>query len=179
MLMPTALLLAGGGFPGVACAESVLGAIDRGLRSRGLPASDLCPLEPLAGSGAAHATLLASVRFDARLHVARALVIVADELDPRTLPESMAFELATRARQGGVPAFAVTARRELGPFDARMLDLQGVLEAGTVRAATAAGRRLAALAGGPVADPAPGRRSTGGASAAPRAGSRQRGRPGR
>jgi hypothetical protein len=85
------------------------------------------------------------VGFDARLHLARALVIAAAELDPGRLPASMSFELATRARQGGVPAFAVTAHDGLDRFDARILDLQAVVQVGTLRGLAAAGRRLAKL----------------------------------
>ena len=59
---------------------------------------------------------------------------------------SAAFEIATRARQAGVPAYAVTGENALGAFDARMLDLQLVLEARGPRGLAAAGRRLASLA---------------------------------
>jgi hypothetical protein len=144
-LRPSALLLAGEGFPGIGSAEEVLAAIDRGLRASGLSRSDLCPLEAPQDGGRADAALLAGVDFDARLHVARAIVIAADELDPGRLPGSMSFELATRARQGGVPAFAVTAHDGLDRFDARILDLQAVIEARTLRGLAAAGRRLARL----------------------------------
>ena len=54
------------------------------------------------------------------------------------------FEIATRARQAGVPAYAVTGENELDAFDARMLDLQVILEARTVRGLAAAGTKLAA-----------------------------------
>ena len=37
------------------------------------------------------------------------VVIVEAQLDEHTLAGSVAFEIATRARQGGVPAYAVTA----------------------------------------------------------------------
>ena len=79
----------------------------------------------------------------ARLLSARAVVIATDRLDERTLAGSLAFEVATSARQGGVPAYAVAAENELDPFDARMLDLQAILEASSTRALTAAGRKLA------------------------------------
>jgi glycerate kinase len=73
------------------------------------------------------------------------VVIAAARLDERTLAGSPAFEIAIRARQSGVPAYAVTAHNGLGAFDARMLDLQLVLEASDARALSAAGRRLAAV----------------------------------
>jgi hypothetical protein len=44
-----------------------------------------------------------------------------------------------------VPAYAVTATNRLSAFDARMLDLQVILEASTARALQAAARRLAKL----------------------------------
>lgn len=81
----------------------------------------------------------------ARLLAARAVVIATDRLDERTLAGSVAFEVATSARQGGVPAYAVTAENDLSRFDARMLDLQTILEASSSRALAVAGRKLAEL----------------------------------
>jgi hypothetical protein len=72
-------------------------------------------------------------------------VIAAGRLADDTLAGSLAFEAATRARQGGVPACAVTAHHRLDPFEARIVDLQVVLEAGSARALAAAGRKLATL----------------------------------
>ncbi len=89
--------------------------------------------------------LLEGRGFDARMRPARAVIIAVEELSGETLAASAVFEIATRARQGGVPAYAVCARGELGAFDARMLDLQAVLRARGERALTAAGTRLAAL----------------------------------
>jgi len=74
---------------------------------------------------------------------ARAVIVGARRLDERTLAGSVTFEIAARARQGGVPAYAVTGENALNGFDARMLDLQLILEARTARALTAAGRKLA------------------------------------
>lgn len=81
----------------------------------------------------------------ARLLAARAVVIATDRLDERTLAGSLVFEVATSARQGGVPAYAVAAENNLDPFDARMLDLQTIFQASSSRALTAAGRKLAEL----------------------------------
>jgi glycerate 2-kinase len=55
------------------------------------------------------------------------------------------FEIATRARQAGVPAYAVAGENALDPFDERILDLQAILEASSPRALEAAGRHLAEL----------------------------------
>jgi glycerate 2-kinase len=79
------------------------------------------------------------------MRAARALVLVCAHLDDRALAGSIAFEAATRARQAGVPAYAVTGRAALDPFEARIVDLQVILEASTPRALSAAGRKLAGL----------------------------------
>ena len=79
------------------------------------------------------------------MHRARAVVIAQWRLKERTLAASATFEIATRARQAGVPAYAVTAKSTLDAFDARILDLQVILEASTARALEAAARRLAEL----------------------------------
>lgn len=77
-----------------------------------------------------------------RLRAARALVIACARLEDRTLAASVAFEAATSARQAGVPVYAVTGANALDPFEARMLDLQTVLEAGSAQALRSAGRQL-------------------------------------
>ena len=121
--------------------------IARGILAAGRPEPDLCPLEDdLGGScGGALGAALKAIRFDKRLRNARAVIVGAGRLSRETLPGSPLFEVATRARQAGVPAYAVTARNELDPFDARMLDLQVVLEV-SPRRLTTAGRRLAEIA---------------------------------
>jgi glycerate 2-kinase len=127
-------------------AARVASALARGLTAGGQLACDCCGLEasPEARSRDA-AALLDECDFDRRMRAARAVVIARARLDDRTLAGSVAFEAATRARQGGVPAYAVTAHDELDPFEARIVDLQVVLQAGSSRALSAAGRRLAAL----------------------------------
>ena len=71
------------------------------------------------------------------------MIIGAARLEQRALAGSVAFEIATRARQSGVPAYAVTGDNALGSFDARMLDLQLILQARGARGLATAGRRLA------------------------------------
>jgi glycerate kinase len=73
------------------------------------------------------------------------VIVGVQRLQEQALAGSPTFELATRARQAGVPAYAVTAENRLNPFDARILDLQVILEAGNPRALVAAGRKLAGL----------------------------------
>ena len=76
---------------------------------------------------------------------ARAVVLAEWRLEENTLRGSATFEIATRARQGGVPAYAVTAANALDPFDARILDLQVIVEARTMSALVTAGTKLARL----------------------------------
>jgi hypothetical protein len=84
--------------------------------------------------------------FEARLRRARAVVLAERHPSRRTLRAgSPFFEVATRARQSGVPAYAVCARDGLDAFDARMLDLQLVIVAPSARALSGAGRRLGEL----------------------------------
>lgn len=80
-----------------------------------------------------------------RLLAARCLVIATERLDERTLAGSLVFELATSARQSGVPAYAVAVQNALDPFYARMLDLQAIFQASSVGALRAAGSKLARL----------------------------------
>jgi glycerate kinase len=112
----------------------------RGPRQRRAAAS-----ERHSGAAAHVRTALDALGFDGRMRAARAVVLGAARLDERTLLGSATFELATRARQAGVPAYAVTAENALGLFDARVLDLQVILQAGEARALRRAGERLAGL----------------------------------
>jgi glycerate kinase len=141
-LIPRRLLVASGPFGPELSASEVAAAIARGLCAGGAPDPDVCALpDPDEGVQA----LLDALDFDARMRAARAVVIAAARLHERALAGSVTFEIATKARQGGVPAYAVTGENALEPFDARMLDLQLVLEAGSRRALVAAGRKLAGL----------------------------------
>jgi len=79
------------------------------------------------------------------MRAARAVVIAEPRLDERTLAGTVAFEIATRARQSGVPAYAVTRQDDLDSFDARILDLQTVLQARSHRSLVNAGGKLAAI----------------------------------
>jgi glycerate kinase len=144
-LVPRAPLVAAGEFGPRLSALRVAEAIARGLRAGGAPAPDLCPLSSEQVGLGGLPTLLAEVHLDARLHAARAVIVAERRLDESTLAGSAAFEVATRARQAGVPAYAVTAHNRLDAFDARMLDLQRVLIGSTARTLAAAGAELARL----------------------------------
>jgi glycerate kinase len=94
-------------------------------------------------SGAAF--VLDAVGFDTRLRAARAVVVGEGRLDAQTLRGKIGGEIATRARQRGVPAHAIVAQNALDPFDQRILDLGAILEARTVGELEAAGAALADL----------------------------------
>jgi glycerate kinase len=89
--------------------------------------------------------VLEQLEFDARMRAARAVIVGEGRLDLGTLAGKAPGEVATRARQAGVPCFAAVGARTLDAFGARILDLQTVLEAGDEDALEAAGRRLATL----------------------------------
>jgi glycerate kinase len=126
-------------------ADAVALAIAEGIEDGGVLTPDICSLATLAPGEEDARTLLDALGFDSRMRLARAVVIGAPRLRERALAGSVTFEIVTRARQGGVPAYAVTAEDELEPFDARILDLQLVLQADSVEALVAAGRGLAGV----------------------------------
>ncbi len=98
-----------------------------------------CGAELRAGA----AFVLESLGFDRRMRAARAVVVGEGRLDRQSLAGKIAGEIATRARQSGVPCHAVVGQNDLDRFDQRILDLQIVLEAGTLDELEAAGRQLA------------------------------------
>jgi len=140
---PRQLLIAAGAFGPRLSAPAVVAAIARGIEAGGLPEPDLCPFSPVDEAAEDVRALLDGIDFDARMRRSRAVVIAAARLEERTLAGSLTFEIATRARQSGVPAYAITAENHLDSFDTRILDLQVILEARGARSLEAAGRRLA------------------------------------
>ena len=100
--------------------------------------------EPMAGAGGglagglwafAGATLrpgaalvLDAVGFDARAHASFAVVTGEGLLDEQTLGGKLLFEVATRARQNGIPCYAVPGRDELDLFEHRLMNIE--VEAG-------------------------------------------------
>jgi glycerate kinase len=133
-------------------AERAGAAIGRGLRAADPTLEvDVCPIEPTGEEDREDASKLLEARnFDRRMRAARAVVIGARRLDEGTLltgrgSASPVFEVATRARQAGVPAYAAAGESTLSLFDARVLDLQTVLQARDARALRRAGERLAGM----------------------------------
>jgi len=78
--------------------------------------------------------VLDALDYDARMRAAHAVVVGEGRLDEQTLLGKAAGEAATRARQAGVPCFAIVGSNALDRFGARMLDLQTVSEAPTLAA---------------------------------------------
>jgi glycerate kinase len=144
MLIATTPLIVTGAFGSELPALRVARALARGLEAGGLQAADLCPLPAGIEDGAIRARLDA-LELHERMLRSRAVILGEWLLEEGTLAQTATFELATRARQSGVPAYAVTGENRLNCFDARMLDLQVIVEARSVRALTAAGRKLASV----------------------------------
>ncbi len=105
--------------------------------SGGLWAQYDAALEPGA------AFVLGALDFDARMRAAHAVIVGEGRIDEQTMQGKIAGEIATRARQAGVPCFAIVGTSELDAFGARMLDLQRVLEATDLDAIAAAASSLA------------------------------------
>ena len=89
------------------------------------------------------AFVLDEVGFDARMRAARAVVTGEGRLDMQSLVGKVVSEVATRARQSGVPCHAIVGSRELDSMGARILDLDRVIEASTGQELEAAGTALA------------------------------------
>jgi glycerate 2-kinase len=88
--------------------------------------------------------VLSAIDFDARMRAARAIVTGEGRLDRQSLAGKLVSEVATRARQAGVPCHAVVGSNALELFDLRILDLQLVLRATTLAELEAAGAELGA-----------------------------------
>jgi glycerate kinase len=86
--------------------------------------------------------VLRALDFDRRLRRSRAVVVGEGRLDRGTLEGKAPGEIAVRARQGGVPAHAIVGVNALDAFDARLLDLGLILEAGDEAQLERAGREL-------------------------------------
>jgi glycerate kinase len=144
-LIPTKPLIVTGAFGPRLSAPRVAAALARGLQAGGVPAPDVCVLPPGLGADGAMRAVLEELAIEARMRCARAVILGEWLLEECMLAGTATFEIATRARQSGVPAYAVTGDDRLSSFDARMLDLQLILEARNVPALTAGGRRLASV----------------------------------
>lgn len=136
-LIPTSVLIAALPFSGRLSAARASASLAEGLAQGGRPDHELVELPAQASE--------LPPDMEARMRRSHAIVIAVPRLERAELRGSVGFELATTARQAGVPAYAVTAHNELDAFDARLLDLQVIIEARTPAALRAAGARLGEL----------------------------------
>jgi glycerate kinase len=86
--------------------------------------------------------VLDALDYDARMRAAAAVIVGEGRLDQTSLQGKALGEAATRARQAGVPCFAIVGTNALDTFGARILDLQRVLEAPTTEAIESAAASL-------------------------------------
>ena len=70
------------------------------------------------------ALVLDAVGFDALAHDAFAVVTGEGRLDEQTIGGKLLFEVATRARQSGVPCYAVVGRDDLDAFEHRLMNIE-------------------------------------------------------
>jgi glycerate kinase len=91
------------------------------------------------------AFVLDQVDFSARMRASRAVITGEGSLDRQTLLGKAVGEVATRARQAGVPCHAIVGRMEMTEFDARILDFESVTEAGSAVAVADVAERLVAV----------------------------------
>jgi glycerate kinase len=87
--------------------------------------------------------VLDALDYDARMRAAAAVIVGEGRLDETSLQGKVLGEAATRARQAGVPCFAIVGTDALDPFAARILDLQRVVEAPTLEDIETAAASLA------------------------------------
>jgi len=90
------------------------------------------------------AFVLGALSFDERMRAAHAVIAGEARLDAATLRGGIAGEIATRARQSGVPCHAIVGTNLADRFEARILDLQAIHEATTLDGIETAAEALAA-----------------------------------
>jgi glycerate 2-kinase len=98
-------------------------------------------LDAQLAPGAAY--VLDALAFDRRLREAHAVITGEGRLDAQTAEGKLVAEVARRAAQAGIPAYAVVGQDALDPGRAHALGLAATIEAGTPAALAAAGVRLA------------------------------------
>jgi glycerate kinase len=90
--------------------------------------------------------VLDALGFDERMRAAHAVVAGEGRLDATTLHGKALAEVAVRARQAGVPAYAVVGSNQLDRFSQRILDLSIIREATTLAEIEAAAQAIAEIA---------------------------------
>lgn len=91
-------------------------------------------------SGAGY--VLERLDFDERMRRSRAVITGEGSLDRQTLLGKAVGEVATRARQAGVPCFVMAGELRMSEFDRRILDFETSAEAQTLEAIVAASSAL-------------------------------------
>ena len=87
--------------------------------------------------------VLDALDFNARMLAARAVITGGAALRPHGLRGTLISEVATRARQSGVPCFAIVGRNEVDAFGARLLDFEVIVQAGSAKTIERAAQALA------------------------------------
>jgi hypothetical protein len=153
-VIPRTSLLVAGDFSARLRAERVAATLSAGILALGAPQPEVLTLSADPSPAGALSDRpdpqsfglgISFAQFDAQMRRSRALLLALACLAREQLASSPVFELATRARQAGVPAYAVTAHNGLEPFDARILDLQVILQASSPGALRTAGQKLAQI----------------------------------
>jgi glycerate kinase len=88
------------------------------------------------------AFVLGRLDFTARMTASRAVITGEGSLDHQTLLGKAVGEVATRARQSGVPCHAIVGRMGMTEFESRILDFESWHEAGTAKQIAAAAASL-------------------------------------
>ena len=135
--------------------EAAVERLERRLEALGMPRG--VPMSGAAGAlagglwakfGAALVAgapfVLHALDFNVRMLASAAVIVGEGRLDATSLEGKIAAEIATRARQHGVPAHGIVGSCALERFDARILDLQVILEATDEAGLERAGFELAA-----------------------------------
>ncbi len=88
--------------------------------------------------------VLDAVGFTPRMLASRAVITGEGALDRQTLLGKAVGEVATRARQAGLPCHAIVGRMEMTEFDARVLDFESIVTAGNAAEIAGAGELMVA-----------------------------------
>jgi glycerate 2-kinase len=87
--------------------------------------------------------VLDALDYDVRMRASRAVITGGATLGPGDLRGTLISEAATRARQSGVPCFAIAGRVGIDAFGQRMLDLEVVAQAASAKTIERAAQALA------------------------------------
>jgi glycerate kinase len=86
--------------------------------------------------------VLDALGFDERMRASWCVITGEGRIDEQTLKGKVVGELTTRCRQAGVPSHAVVGKNDLGLFEQRLLDIEGLEEATTLDEIADAAERI-------------------------------------